>query len=92
MGGFVDYHCPHCHYQESDIAVGTGRNPAPRLALFRCAKCKTVGSTWVGENAAPRCANCYEEGVGLLPDDATRIDCPRCGRSAAFTRKEGRWE
>jgi ribosomal protein L37E len=30
--------------------------------------------------------------VTLLPDDTTHIDCPRCGKPALFTSREGSWE
>lgn len=89
MGGYVDFRCQHCRYQETDIGVGKGKRPFPCLALFRCARCKSTGSTWVKENATPRCGLCYEEGVTLLPDDTTHIDCPRCGKPALFTPREG---
>jgi len=92
MGRFVDFRCKHCRYEETDIGVGKGKNPSPCLALFRCTRCRSTGSTWVKENETPRCGLCYEEGVTLLPDDTTRIDCPRCGQPAQFTPKEGSWE
>jgi hypothetical protein len=92
MGGFVDFRCKHCRYEETDIGVGKGKHPFPYLALFRCPKCKSTGSTWIKENEIPRCGLCYEEGVTLLPDDTTRIDCPRCGKPALFAPREGSWE
>ena len=92
MGGFVDYRCKHCGYEETDIGVGRGRTPFPYLALYRCTKCKTVGGIWIQENEPPRCGACYEVGVTILPDDARRVECPRCGRPAQFTSKEGSWE
>jgi len=92
MGGYVDFRCKHCRYEETDIGVGKGKNPSLRLSLFRCIKCKSTGSTWVKENEVPRCGACYEEGVPLLPDDTTHIDCPRCGKPAQFVPKEGSWE
>jgi len=55
MGGYVDFRCKHCRYEETDMGVGQGINPSPRLALFRCIKCKSTGSTWVKENEIPRC-------------------------------------
>jgi hypothetical protein len=92
VGGFVAYRCKHCRYEESEIGIGKGKNPFPFLALFRCNKCKSVGSTWIQEHSTPRCGLCYEEGVTLLPDDTTHIDCPRCGKPAQFTPMEGSWE
>jgi len=92
MGRFVDFRCTHCRYEETDIGIGKGKHPFPYLALFRCVRCKSTGSTWIKENEAPRCAVCYEVGVTLLPDDTTRIDCPRCGKPAQFVPKEGSWE
>jgi hypothetical protein len=92
MGGFVDYHCRHCRTEQTEIPVGRGRTASPYLKLFRCTRCKTVGSTWVEDDRPPRCGTCYEEGVELLPDDVTRIDCPRCGQPARFTPRAGGWE
>lgn len=92
MGGFVDYHCRHCRTELTDIPVGRGKQPSPWLALFRCTHCKTVGSTWVEEGRVARCGTCYEPGVELLPDDATRIVCPKCGEKEFFTPRAGSWE
>jgi hypothetical protein len=92
MGAFVSYHCRHCRYEEPKIGVGRGRHPFPYLALYRCARCKTVGSTWVHEGQPPRCGVCYEEGVTLLADDTRRIDCPKCGNPASFRPVAGSWE
>lgn len=92
MGKFVDYHCKRCNTEITDIPVGKGRQPSPYLALFRCRSCRTVGSTWVTPGETPRCGTCYEEGVELLPDDATFISCPRCGEQGRFTPREGSWE
>lgn len=92
MGGFVDFHCRHCRTELTEIPVGKGRVPSPWLALFRCAKCKTVGSTWVEDGRPARCGTCYEEGVELLPDGTTRISCPRCGEPARFSPRDGRWD
>lgn len=92
MGGFVDYRCQHCRTEFDDIPVGKGRQPSPYLALFRCTRCKTVGSTWVESNRAPRCGTCYEEGVELLPDDTADIVCPKCGNVARIMPKSGSWE
>jgi predicted RNA-binding Zn-ribbon protein involved in translation (DUF1610 family) len=74
------------------IPVGRGRAASPYLALFRCTRCKTVGSTWIEPRRPPRCGTCYEAGVELLPDDATRIECPKCGNTARLTPKAGHWE
>jgi len=92
MGGFVDYRCRHCRTEIEDIPVGRGRQASPYLALFRCVRCKTVGSTWIENNQPARCGTCYEEGVELLPDDTTRITCPKCGEPANLTPKTGSWE
>ena len=51
-----------------------------------------AGSTWVEEGRAPRCGTGYEPGVELLPDDVTRIVCPKCGEQARFTPRAGSWE
>jgi hypothetical protein len=92
MGGFVDYRCRYCNLEIEEIPVGRGRNPSPYLALFRCVKCKTVGSTWIEAGTVPRCGTCYEPGVEILPDDVTRISCPKCGEPACFTPRVGSWE
>ncbi len=92
MGSFVTFQCRHCRYEETEIAVGCGRNPSPKLALYRCTRCKTVGSTWVQETQPARCGACYEEGVTLLTDDTMRIDCPKCGQPASFRPATGSWE
>jgi len=92
MGGFVDFHCRHCRLELPEIPFGAGRNPSPALALFRCRRCKTVGSTWVYPGRTPQCGTCYEEGVELLPDDARDIDCPKCGKPARLTPRDGHWE
>jgi len=92
MGGFVDFHCRHCRLDLPEIPFGKGRNPSPVLELFRCRRCKTVGSTWVHAGQVPLCGTCYEEGVELLPEDVARIDCPKCGKPAQFTPRDGHWE
>lgn len=92
MGSFITYQCKHCRYEENEIGVGRGRNPFPYLALCCCSRCKTVGSTWIQDNQPARCGVCYDAGVTLLPDDTTRIDCPRCGRPANVTPAAGSWE
>jgi hypothetical protein len=92
VGGFVNFHCKQCRYEVTEIGVGKGKHPFPFLALYRCPKCKTVGSTWVNESETPRCGVCYEEGVTLLQDNTTHIDCPRCGKPAQFMPQEGVWE
>ncbi len=92
MGGFVDFRCRYCNYEETDIGVGRGRQVFPYLALFCCDNCKSVGSTWIHENKTPRCGACYSDGVTLLPDDIRSIKCPKCGEPATFTHKEGSWE
>lgn len=92
MGWFVDFRCGHCKYEEPDIGVGRGRNAFPFLALIRCDNCKTIGSTWIYENRLPMCSRCYHDAVTILPDDTTRVNCPKCGEPASLTRKEGTWE
>lgn len=92
MGGFVDFRCTHCRLEMEEIPVGKGRRPWPYLALYRCTRCKTVGSTWIQEDQPARCSVCYEDGVTLLPDDTTRVDCPKCGKPAQFTPRDGSWE
>ncbi len=92
MGGFVDFECRHCNYEEADIAYGRGRGASPYLALCRCEACKTVNSTWVYENQPPRCGVCYDERITILPDDTRRLPCPKCGEPAMLVPKEGSWE
>ncbi len=92
MGGFVEFKCRYCNYEETDIGVGRGQQAFPYLALFCCDNCKSVGSTWVHENRTPRCGACYHEGVMLLPDNVQHIDCPKCGQPATFSHKEGGWQ
>lgn len=92
MGWFVDFKCSYCRYEEIGLGVGRGQHPFPFLALFSCANCKSIGSTWVDENKVPRCGACYHEGVTLLADDVRRVDCPKCGEPAIITRGEGVWE
>lgn len=92
MGHIVDFQWPYYKYAEHDLGVGRGKSAFPFLALFRCDSCKTIGSTWVRENQIPRCSNCYHDAVIVLPDDATRVGCPRRGEVARITRKEGAWE
>ena len=92
MGGFAGFRCGHRRYEETGIGVGQGKKSISHLVLFRSLKCWTAGSTWVKEHEAPRCGNCYEQGVALLPDDTTRIEYPRCGKPAQFVPKDGSWE
>jgi ribosomal protein S27E len=92
MGSFVTYQCRHCRYEESGIGIGRGRNPFPYLALYRCARCKTVGSTWIHADRRPRCGVCDDEGVTLFADDATHIDCPKCEKPASFRPAPGSWQ
>lgn len=92
MGGFVDFKCRSCKYEETDIGAGRGRQAFPYLALFRCDNCKSVGSTWIHENRIPRCGACYSDGVTLLPDDVRVINCPKCGEPASFSPGKGSWE
>jgi len=92
MGGFVDFECKFCHYAERGIAVGHGKAPSPFLALYRCDHCKTVGSTWFHEDKIPRCAGCYHDVITILPQDARRVTCPKCGEPALLTPREGSWE
>ncbi len=92
MGFFVDFRCQNCRYEERDIGVGRGKSEFPFLALFRCDNCKTIGSTWINEHQLPLCAHCYHDAVVILPDDTTRVNCPKCGEPALITRKEGAWQ
>ena len=92
MGSFVDFKCNFCGYEATDIGVGHGKRSYPRLALFRCDKCKSVGSTWVGEDQRPICSMCYDEEIVLLPDNDSQLECPKCGKPAFIVAKEGAWQ
>jgi hypothetical protein len=92
MGRFVSFECKFCRYQETEIAVGRGRNEFPFLVLYRCDHCHAIGSTWIHENKIPRCSQCYDDAILILPDDIRRVNCPKCGEPAVITPKEGSWE
>lgn len=92
MGLIVRYHCPHCRYEEPDLGVGAGVAPHPRLQLFRCDNCHSVGSTWLTLERVPRCSFCYHDAVTLLPDDAPGVVCPKCGEPGRFERQDGEWQ
>ena len=92
MGGFVRFQCKFCQYEESNIGVGRGQAEFPFLVLYRCNHCHTIGSTWAQENKIPRCSNCYDDAIVILPDDSRRVDCPKCGESALIAPAEGSWE
>jgi len=92
VGGFVDFSCKHCRYEQPDIGVGRGKRAYPYLALLRCAGCKCIGSTWIYEDGVAKCGICYHDAPVLLPDDTRQLDCPRCGKPATLTPKEGSWE
>lgn len=92
MGGYVGFQCKFCQYAEPDIGVGRGKAATPLLALCRCNHCHTIGSTWVHEGKVPRCANCYDDDIVILPDDTRRVNCPKCGESAVIRPTEGSWE
>ncbi|MCR4300624.1 MAG: hypothetical protein NUV51_03365 [Sulfuricaulis sp.] len=92
MGIYVGIKCKFCQYQEASIGVGRGQAEMPYLALYRCDHCHTIGSTWIHEGKIPRCSNCYDDAIGILPNDTRRVNCPKCGEPAAITPKEGVWE
>ena len=92
MGGFVDYRCFVCGYQQDSIAVGHGKNAMPYLTFTSCATCKTVGSTWIEEGSVPRCGVCYEKNPQLLANDTRLLPCPKCGQTGAFTPRSEIWE
>lgn len=92
MGGFVDFKCAYCGYTEESIGVGHGQKPEPCLRLFRCDKCKTVGSTWVESGKPVRCGSCYEEGVPLLDDDVRVVECPKCNQKASILPRTESWD
>lgn len=92
MGFFVDLKCSACKYEETSLGVGRGKNPTPFLALFRCDRCKSIGSTWVQDGRNPRCSLCYHDAVTILPDDTRSVDCPKCGKPARIAVSEGSWD
>lgn len=91
MGGFVRFRCDYCHYEEPELGVGRGRYEFPFLSLFHCDHCHSVGSTWIFQDRLPRCSLCYHDAVTLLPEDVSRLTCPKCGEPAGFERSEGEW-
>ena len=78
--------------EESQIAVGRSRSEVPFLALYRCNHCHSIGSAWIHENRIPRCSQCYDDAITILPDDARRVNCPKCGEPGVIAPKEGSWE
>ena len=92
MGSFVGFKCKFCQYEEPSIGVGHGQAEMPRLSLYRCNHCHTIGSAWAHEGEILRCANCYDDSIVILPDDTRRLSCPKCGEPAVIAPKEGSWE
>jgi len=92
VGSFVDFKCQFCQYEEPSIGIGRGKAEFPFLALYRCHHCHTIGSTWIYENRIPRCSQCYDDALTLLPEDTRRVNCPKCGEPAVIAPKEGSWE
>lgn len=91
MGHIVRYACSRCQYVEVDLGVGSGKEEFPRLQLFRCDNCHSVGSTWCKPERLPRCSLCYHDAITLLPDDAAAALCPKCGEAGHFEQQEGEW-
>jgi hypothetical protein len=92
MGGFVDFRCRYCEYEELEIPLGHGRQPVPFLALFSCDSCKSVGSTWVQPGRDPVCSHCYHDKVTMFEDAPQTLDCPKCGEQGKLAPAEGSWE
>lgn len=92
MGGFVKYSCLNCGYTEDRIGFGHGRATEPHLQLYRCDKCKTVGSTWVEGEQSPRCASCYDEDITPLEPKNTSFNCPKCDTLAVLVVLEDNWD
>ncbi|HEU5337935.1 MAG TPA: hypothetical protein VFU39_01485 [Sulfuricaulis sp.] len=92
MGSFVSFKCKFCQYEEPNLGVGCGKAEMPFLSLYRCNHCHTIGSTWIHEGKIPRCSNCYDEAIVILPDNSRRVNCPKCGEPAVITSKEGSWD
>ena len=92
MGKFIAYKCINCDYEETQIGVGSGKRSEDSLSLFVCAKCQTIGSTWVKPGHSPLCSLCYDEGITLLSADVQQQVCPKCGRPGFFTALPGEWE
>jgi len=91
MGRFVDLRYRFCNYTEARVGVGCGRAASPVLKLYTCSNCKSFGSTWIGADRAPTCSGCYHDAIEVLPDDARRTTCPRCGEIALITPIGGEW-
>jgi len=92
VGSFVSFRCKFCRYEEPQIAVGHGRSEFPFLALYRCNHCNSIGSAWIHESKIPRCSQCYDDAITILPDDTRRVNCPKCGEPGVIAPKEGSWE
>jgi len=92
MGSYVEFRCANCGYQEAQLPVGTGRDADKELKLFACNCCKSVHSTWVvGENA-PRCSLCYDRDIRIIEAAPQSLDCPKCGNTAALVSADGSWD
>lgn len=92
MGEYLGYRCNFCGYEESQIPVGNGRDPELELKMFVCPTCKSVHSTWVRKNEAPRCSICYERDIQVLEAVPQTIQCPKCDTDAVITAVPGSWE
>jgi len=88
VGSFVGFKCKFCQYEEPSIGVGRGKAEVPFLTLYRCNHCLTIGSTWIHDGKIPRCANCYDDAIVILPDDTRRVNCPKCGEPAVIRRRK----
>lgn len=91
-GGFAAFRCMNCGYTEQHIGFGRGKNPEPRLQLYRCDHCKTVGSTWVKSDEKLRCGACYDEIITLLEPENSSFNCPKCDTLAVFSILDNTWE
>jgi hypothetical protein len=92
VGSYVGFKCRFCQYEETSIGVGHGKNVFPFLGLYRCNHCHTIGSTWIYENKIPRCSQCYDDALIMLPDDTRHVNCPKCGEPGVITSQPGSWE
>lgn len=92
MGGFVSFTCLNCGYEEEKIAFGNGKKPEPRLGLYRCDNCHTLGSTWAKAGEASRCAGCYDTEISHINPDQLTVNCPKCKITALLRVLDETWQ
>ncbi|MDH3639380.1 MAG: hypothetical protein OES09_13110 [Gammaproteobacteria bacterium] len=92
MGSFKSFACRYCDYTEPSIPVGRSAR-GPKLVLFVCRHCKSIGSTWRQEASGrdPVCSYCYDHDLENIGSSA-ELKCPKCGESGILSDAEGGWE